>query len=233
MRSTIVSPSPLPCALVVKPGTNTVIGYVLAHEDDKGQRMPGDGAQLQRWHLFEPTDNRFEVRPPPGEWAGLSLEDWRSKVAEAWKPGHLYILARVRIYVYGGTYGDLEWIELPTSKDLLPFVQYPDEKPGHYQIDVTGGRVLGVRQREIEGIAQAFATKDPATTIEFWCTHSSYSPAGRSTSAAMEPNGQTAAGIDDFLRIAAATWGRGSALSIVGCLSYQGVTSPEPPSKTA
>lgn len=206
---------------VVKPRTREVIGYVYTTKDEGGKRLDDAGAQLQRWYLTSRTDNEFAIVPAPAEMAGWTLDQWTAHVRANWKPQAIFIWARARIYVYGGTYGEVTWTSLPEA-GKVPYVQYPDIEGANFQIDVTGGKVLDIRQEAIQGLAVAFAGPKVSTSCEYWCTGPAFRPAGGDTSVEMTAGTRIAGDLKEFLRLAAPAWTRGSALSVVGCVTYQG-----------
>ena len=152
---------------IVKPGTDSVIGYAFTIED-------GNGGQLQRWLLHENPNNEFEIKPAPSM-ASFTLSDWQAKVrAEPWTANSIYVWAQADVYVNDGT--ATSWNKIPAASEL-PDANFPPCED-NLQTEYRVGGALKIQQNGCEGLLFTIGNMSGRSSVEYWMLPSSYEAAG-------------------------------------------------------
>ncbi|WP_437819081.1 hypothetical protein [Sorangium sp. So ce1078] len=199
---------------IVSKDSSEVIGHAYT--------VANGGGQLQRWLLYRNPQNAFDVRPPPASTAGLSLEEWKSKVPGLWRPGSYYVFAQADLYRYGETHDGETWTRIPPASRLPPPSYYP---AGPRQLD-PDGRILDVLQGNFRGLAFSVLGLSNPNSVEYWMLPSAYVPAGGGATARVATGARAASSLQAFVDTANQSWAPGCTFAITGCVNYRGDKPP-------
>jgi hypothetical protein len=206
----------LGAAKIINSATGELIGYAYTEATPTGQ--------LQRWLLYRDPNNSFKVQAPPTHMTGWSLSDWKANVPSLWKPNAFYVRAQADVYRHGHTYGGVQWTRIPRASQL-PDPSYPEGAGDSHQLDPLG-KVIRVRQEDIQGLAYTVNGLLDPSSAEYWMLPASYQPAGARSAVGISPGSEVVSSLDDFITLANESFLPGSVFVITGCSNYNGTAVP-------